>query len=773
MVLTKVALYANQRAELPDIRSIEAAGNRDWQSFLQGFFSTKSYVLAGFEVTNYSTAFSGLSLALKQSDISLFHAEATTQANGFYVSAGSEVDATVTLQDGVTNYVELDLAVSTGANDQRTFLDPVTKTEYQANVDTVIYLNVSVTSNSIGFTTGRIPLYKVVCSGGHISTIQDCRNLFFSLVSGGTSPSLTNTFSWPSLPNSTYQRTNTPTTSTSSSDPQCFQGGDKNITSWKQWMDAVMSQVLEIKGTASWTQAAPGSLSGLFGKIAGVVTPVSSGAEWSWSGTALSITDTNGSPASTDVVADIRIMGNGSVLQLKRADGQASTSTITIANDSVLFVQIPTAGTNRDYSGSGSASTNYQVVARSSFVQSDQNFWLAYNENGNLVLRNGLKLATGQTIAIGNASATAPFVTNTVNPATTGVLRAANNEAVFAARNAANGANFSWLLNASNQWSTTAPIVAPNFISSTANPASTGVVRYANAEGPAWRNAANSADLTLTVDSSNRLSYSGAAGILSPTFLASSTTLYDTTATGSLKFGSISTSNDAGSTTWQANKNVLSDTNGGASIVAYGNDGTQTNAGSIEFTAYGTGAGSTANMFRFFNRTGAGVVTEQFRITSNAVKIGGLTLTNSSNNLVTSGGISPQSSSSALLTNSSSNRTLSVTTNGTSTAYPIVVSAAPSTHGLMIVRGRISDTGTLLSGEGIASITHSSTGLYTVTFTTTFADVPSITATSLNDTFISLNGDATASQVTFQVRTGGNVLVDSIFHFSASGQRGA
>jgi hypothetical protein len=45
--------------------------------------------------------------------------------------------------------------------------------------------------------------------------------------------------------------------------------------------------------------------------------------------------------------------------------------------------------------------------------------------------------------------------------------------------------------------------------SQTANLASAGVMRLANADSIAWRNAANSADLALTVNSSNQLTFAG------------------------------------------------------------------------------------------------------------------------------------------------------------------------------------------------------------------------------------------------------------------------
>lgn len=53
-------------------------------------------------------------------------------------------------------------------------------------------------------------------------------------------------------------------------------------------------------------------------------------------------------------------------------------------------------------------------------------------------------------------------------------------------------------------------IIAPYFKSGSATISSTGIVRFANNEGLGWRNAGNSADLILKVDSGNRLEFDGA-----------------------------------------------------------------------------------------------------------------------------------------------------------------------------------------------------------------------------------------------------------------------
>lgn len=400
-VLQKVALYPQQRLELQDARAQEAYVQNDFAKLMSGFLSDQSYVLQGFEISNYSSAFSLAGLQIKISSAVLFHSQATTQANGFYVAAGTEPDQTITLPASSTCYVEADLSVTTGAPDQRTFIDPTTGEEFSDQVDTAIFLNVDVSANTTGFTAGRMPLYRVITDGNGVATsITDSRNLFFSLVSGGASPSLSNEYPWPALPNSTYARQNTPLTSTGPSDPQPWEGGDKNIATWKEWMDAVMTKLKELGGTASWTAQASGNIFALLQMISATVAPISVGALWSWSGTNLSISDASLSPSGSDVIASLRVFGTSQTFSLLRADGQASTSSIPIADGSVLFVDIPASG-NRSYSGNGSGATNYQVVARASFTPSDKRYVIAYREGTKLHVGGQLYLNSGESVQIG------------------------------------------------------------------------------------------------------------------------------------------------------------------------------------------------------------------------------------------------------------------------------------------------------------------------------------------------------------------------------------
>ena len=263
-ILQRVALLPNQRFDTPDARAIEAYSLNDWRYFLQGFMADQSYVLTGFEVSNYATVFLVAGIKIKVSEVALFHSEATTQASGFYVSSGTESDISVSLSSSATNFIECDLTTLSGTPDVRAFWDQAANggagAEYTDTIDTVNNLEITITSNISGFTPGKIPLYKAVTdTGGVVTTLTDCRNLFFRLGTGGNSPNPLADYSWPAVPDLAHSRLeNAVSTSTATATNQPFLGGDKNLKTFKDWMDAVMTSIKEIKGTPFWYQAAAG-----------------------------------------------------------------------------------------------------------------------------------------------------------------------------------------------------------------------------------------------------------------------------------------------------------------------------------------------------------------------------------------------------------------------------------------------------------------------------------------------------------------------------------
>lgn len=107
---------------------------------------------------------------------------------------------------------------------------------------------------------------------------------------------------------------------------------------------------------------------------------------------------------------------------------------------------------------------------------------------------------------------------------------------------------------------------------------------------------------------------------------------------------------------------------------------------------------------------------------------------------------------------------------GTANDRPIVVSADPTSAGLVIVRGIVNSAGTKIGGEGFTS-SRTGAGLYTITFTAgTFSDTPSFSAIATTTGYsINLESDSTAT-VTLRTFVSASTL-DSGFSFIAVGAR--
>lgn len=154
--------------------------------------------------------------------------------------------------------------------------------------------------------------------------------------------------------------------------------------------------------------------------------------------------------------------------------------------------------------------------------------------------------------------------------------------------------------------------------------------------------------------------------------------------------------------------------------------------------------------------------------TSTAVNQGGLVSNGGTNGL-----FYPNGTGSASLDGSLGTRTLAVRTSGAATKFPLVVSAQPSTHGLMIIRGSVTSGGAVESGEGFTSVKNA-TGDYTITFTQAFADTPAVVAMHKgNNVFLTAN--LTSNTDCNLIARVSNTLTqnDSNFAFIAIGQRGA
>jgi hypothetical protein len=97
-----------------------------------------------------------------------------------------------------------------------------------------------------------------------------------------------------------------------------------------------------------------------------------------------------------------------------------------------------------------------------------------------------------------------------------------------------------------------------------------------------------------------------------------------------------------------------------------------------------------------------------------------------------------------------------------------------SEENLRILRGSVDALGNILEGSGF-SVTHTTTGIYLITFHTGFVDVPASTASAVTPTsgarVCHIGGGSTAGQTYVAIKDGVGNWVDSAFHFWIIGPR--
>jgi hypothetical protein len=119
---------------------------------------------------------------------------------------------------------------------------------------------------------------------------------------------------------------------------------------------------------------------------------------------------------------------------------------------------------------------------------------------------------------------------------------------------------------------------------------------------------------------------------------------------------------------------------------------------------------------------------------------------------------------------------LAVQTKLNANARPIVVSPAPATHGLMVIRGQVvhqaGNGACSVVGEGFTA-SRTGSGTYVVTFNPVFLDAPGIGLTQCSDTqgVVYTKGFPTTSGFTYQCLTLGGGTQDTDTAFVAVGQR--
>lgn len=258
-VLGRLLISSAERLDLPDLLSIDSYTAGDFKFLLKSFVgSDKPFVLKGFDVIDPELAIGSQSCSIRVAD-SVVYFPTSNSGSFFYGLEEGNVNAqplVPELRKNATNYVYLTLSTSNTSVDSRAFWDPDKDSgvggEFSQDVNTESVLNASINVSTGSFPENVIPIAKIVVGPVVITRIEDTRDMMFRLGSGGVSPDPYNQYGWRALPDAGHAREEPPISMSSPSDPNPFQGGDKNIQTLKEWMDAVMTKLLELGGTNFW-----------------------------------------------------------------------------------------------------------------------------------------------------------------------------------------------------------------------------------------------------------------------------------------------------------------------------------------------------------------------------------------------------------------------------------------------------------------------------------------------------------------------------------------
>jgi hypothetical protein len=275
----RLQTYPGIRADAPQIRSIESAVSADFDSALRGVITglNRPLLMRGFKINIPPSNIPANTLTIQVSDSAILHSSAAESGTILTVPAGtpddvlspSSANVIGAFQNGAINYVALQYVreIDPATADQTAGWSQSQKLEFQRTVPIGRILQYQYVITTTGFGT-NLPLYIVgVSAAGTVDYITKAVTGLFRLGSGGTVPNPQYTFNYSNLINpQTGDRREWVNTSTVVSNPMsvvpgnpanAFDFGDWSIGSLKDWMDAVMSRLREITGSAYWYLSSP------------------------------------------------------------------------------------------------------------------------------------------------------------------------------------------------------------------------------------------------------------------------------------------------------------------------------------------------------------------------------------------------------------------------------------------------------------------------------------------------------------------------------------
>ncbi len=283
-VQRRVNWISQQRVDVPDMRSLESAVSNDFDQLIQSFVTgtAQGYIMRGFEILMSGAiggAASGLQLSVDPGAV--LHIASSVSGTFYLVPSGTPAQqlnsATNTIVDGAfapssINYVGLEYErfIDDTTSSQVYLWNPTTNNETTKNAPRAQILRYRVKITTSSFASNVLPICTVTTdSGNNVQSITDARWMLFRLATGGASPNPFYVYPWTAQPEG---RTENPSTSSSNS-VNPFHGGDKMLGTLKDWMNAIMTALQEIKGTIYWySPGAAGSIDSLRTDLGNTVT---------------------------------------------------------------------------------------------------------------------------------------------------------------------------------------------------------------------------------------------------------------------------------------------------------------------------------------------------------------------------------------------------------------------------------------------------------------------------------------------------------------------
>lgn len=320
----------NMRVDVPHMRLVESAVAADFQS-LSGVFMAGSQALIGSGVVILDTGMVGQpsnTLVLRMANASLLHG-AATEPGGIFTVPATQPDDTLNAANAavvgsfapnVTNYIAIDLirTADPTTQDTVTFRSSSTKLEFPQVIPLGRVLNytINISTSNFGATPTLAPVAKVLTDvNNNIVSIEDCRQMFFRLGSGGTTPNPLAQYAWANR-NETASAT-------------LFGGGDKDITSQHAFNRAVQQRLWELGSGEHWYSPADDRSVKL---VYTVPSP------WVWTGTNLTWTGLyflfGNSTAQTNVVA------NQAVADFTTVQPSGVVGLTNLADGDVIYVDL-------------------------------------------------------------------------------------------------------------------------------------------------------------------------------------------------------------------------------------------------------------------------------------------------------------------------------------------------------------------------------------------------------------------------------------------------